>query len=219
MAEQIPFATNEFANNPEARCPCVLLLDTSGSMYGEAIKQLNNGLKAFDKELKQDELAMLRVEISIITFGPVRTIVDFISAKDFSPPILQASDLTPMGEAIQRGLKILEDRKGDYRENGINYYRPWIFLITDGEPTDDWKSAARMIHKGETDKKFAFFAVGVQGANMEILNKISHRQALSLDGLKFRELFSWLSHSLRSVSHSTPGDEISLESPKGWALL
>ena len=93
-------------------------------------------------------------------------------------------------------------------------------MITDGGPTDEWASAAQAVREGEASKQFAFFAIGVKGANLQILSQISSaRQPLSLEGLKFRELFSWLSSSLRSVSRSTPGTEVALESPKGWASV
>ena len=58
---------------------------------------------------------------------------------------------------------MVEERKREYRANGISYYRPWIFLITDGAPTDEWQAAANKVFQGEEDKKFAFFSIGVQG--------------------------------------------------------
>jgi uncharacterized protein YegL len=77
--------------------------------------------------------------------------------------------------------------------------------------------AAEQIKDGEAKKKFAFFAVGVQGANMEILNQISVREPLKLQGLKFRELFQWLSASMKAVSHSTPdAGSMKIEAPIGW---
>ena len=137
----------------------------------------------------------------------------------FYPPTLKAQGDTPMGEAIKLGMELVRQRKEEYRANGISYYRPWIFLITDGGPTDHWKSSATAVREGEAANSFAFFAIGVQGANMDILQQISVRQPLKLDGLRFRELFSWLSTSLRSVSRSTPGTEVPLQSPQGWASV
>lgn len=71
MSEQITFATSDFASNPEPRCPCILLLDVSGSMNGRPINELNAGLVTFRDELLADSLALKRVELGIVTFGPV----------------------------------------------------------------------------------------------------------------------------------------------------
>ena len=142
----------------EPRCACLLLLDTSGSMRGYAIDELNSGLQAFSEELKADALACKRVEVAMLTFGPVQVQCDFTSATQFSPADLQANGDTPIGEAIIHGLELLRARKNVYKAHGISYYRPWIFLITDGSPTDSWSNAARAIHDGERKKEFMLYA-------------------------------------------------------------
>lgn len=219
MSDQIVFGTTDFADNPEPRCPCLLLLDVSLSMQGQPIDELNAGLATFKDELAADALAMKRVEVGIVTFGPVQIALPFQGAADFYPPTLTAQWDTPMGAAIKQGLDLVRQRKDEYRANGISYYRPWVFLITDGGPTDEWQSAAAAVREGEASKSFAFFAIGVQGANLDVLQQISVREPLPLDGLRFRELFSWLSSSLRSVSRSTPGTEVPLQSPQGWTSV
>ena len=226
LSKQTPFGVDfsvaEFADNPEPRCPCVLLLDNSWSMNGHPITELNQGLATFKEELMADSLAVKRVEIAIVTFGPVQVVNEFQTAEHFTPPQLAAEKDTPMGQAIIRGLELLDQRKALYREHGIPFFRPWVFLITDGSPTDDWKSAAGEVRQGEEKRAFAFFAVGVEGANLDILQQVSVRQPLRLRGLRFRELFQWLSNSMRSVSRSVPGTEVLLANPTtpdGWASV
>jgi uncharacterized protein YegL len=216
QTEYVGFEASEFADNPEPRVPCVLLLDVSGSMSGAPIQELNDGLVTLKDTLLADSLASRRAEIAIVTFGGVvDTQQDFVTIDRFHPPTLISSGDTPMGRAIQTGIELVTSRKRIYQSNGISYYRPWIFLITDGSPTDEWQTAAHLVRQGEESKSFAFFAVGVEDAKLDILAKISVRAPLKLKGINFRELFLWLSQSMQSVSKSSPGDKVSIPTP-GW---
>ena len=211
----------EFATNPEPRCACVLLLDVSGSMAGKPIAALNEGLAAFARDLGGDSLARQRVEVAVVTFGGpgVEVVHEFVTAGQFEPRPLSSGGGTPMGSAIERALDMVDERKRQYRANGIVYYRPWVFMITDGEPTDDWRQAATRVHAAEEANGLAFFAVGVEGANAKVLSQIATRSPLMLQGLRFVELFVWLSQSQRTVSSSKPGDQTALPSVSGWAVV
>lgn len=214
--------TNIFADNPEDRCAVVLLLDTSASMTGDPIKELNAGIIKFKDELAADPLASKRVEIAIVTFGPVHVLQDFVTFEYFNPPVLEPQADTPMGSAIETALELLAKRKQTYKDHGIAYYRPWVFLITDGGPTDSWAEAARKVKAGESQNSFSFFCVGVKDARMDILEQIANRQPLKLKELRFHDLFVWLSSSLKSVSASMPGTPVTLPNPAtpdGWASV
>jgi uncharacterized protein YegL len=204
--------------NPEPRCACVLLLDVSGSMAGEPIGSLNEGITTFRNELVLDNLASKRVEVAVVTFGNgVKVAQDFVTVDKFQPPRLSASGETPMGGAINTALDMIENRKKAYRTNGISYYMPWVFMITDGQPTDMWEQAAKRLQSDVNGKHVTFFAVGVAGANMNVLRQISPRPPVSLQGLRFRDMFIWLSSSMSSIAKSRPGDQVELESILGWA--
>ncbi|WRH68715.1 MAG: VWA domain-containing protein [Planktothrix sp. GU0601_MAG3] len=213
----------EFAENPEPRCPCVLLLDTSASMQGVPIDALNDGLTAFRNDLIRDELAKKRVEVAIISFdNQVKIVQDFVTADQFEPPLLTAQGQTFMGTAINQSLDLVAARKLEYRNNGITYYRPWVFMITDGEPQGEpyrvTEEATRRIQEEEFKKQVAFFAVGVEGANLDKLAQIVQRTPLKLRGLDFREMFIWLSTSMQTVSHSKVDEQVALP-PPGWGTV
>jgi len=213
----------EFAENPEPRCPCVLLLDASGSMNGAPIDALNLGLRTFKDELNRDDIAKKRVEVAIITFSSdVRVVQDFVTADQLEPPTLTAQGLTHMGSGIHKALDLVQARKAQYRTNGVAYYRPWVFLITDGEPQGESDSvveqAAQRLKNEEENSRVAFFAVGVEDANIERLSQIVVRSPLKLRGLNFQEMFIWLSASMQRVSQSRPDEQVPLP-PPGWGTI
>ena len=191
-------------------------------MAGAPIDALNEGLATFKSEVYQDEIAALRVEVAIVTFGPVQLTQDFVTIDNFTSPRLVADGVTPMGEAIEYSLDLLEQRKVTYKNNGVQYYRPWVFLITDGEPQGEPDSlieqAAQRIKEDEDNKRVAFFAVGVEGANITRLSQIVTRSPLKLVGLNFQEMFIWLSASMQRVSQSRMDEQIPLP-PPGWGII
>jgi uncharacterized protein YegL len=217
----MPIGLPEFVENPEPRCPVILLCDTSGSMSGEPINALNTGLVAFQKDVYKDEIASLRVEVALVTFGPVRLTQDFVTIDNFTPPKLTADGVTPMGEAIEYALDLLEQRKEIYKANGVQYYRPWVFLVTDGAPTDSWQNAAYRIREAEAQRRLLFFAVGVEGADVDKLRQIAlpERPPVLLNGLDFSSMFQWLSTSMKRVSSSKVGAAMVSLPPVGWGQI
>jgi uncharacterized protein YegL len=213
----------EFAENPEPRCPCVLLLDTSGSMRGEPITALTQGLKSFKEDLVKDPLASRRVELAVVTFdNEVKVLQDFVTIDQFNPPELAAQGQTFMGSAIHKALDLIQARKTKYRTNGVAYYRPWVFMITDGEPQGEpdtvVQQASQRLKSDEANKRVAFFAVGVENANMTKLAELVVRTPVKLIGLNFVEMFVWLSRSMEKVAQSKTDEQVALP-PPGWGTV
>ena len=221
-------------NIEEAKLALALLLDRSSSMSNkignrEKIEELNEGLKALKDALMGDDKTRKRVEIAVITFGGYSEVntTDFLSVEDFEPQELEANGNTPMGAAILQGIKTVNKWKKTYWDIGITYYKPRIWLLTDGEPTDMrvgddlWNKVTKEVNEGEKVNHFTFCTMGVEGANVELLKKLSHRDEIS----KVREAFDgweWLLFSIRRSCPYHDGKELEqleLEETPKWGNL
>ena len=212
------------AENTSQRLPCVVVLDGSTSMAnGDAIGALNAGLKLLESDLKADDVARQRVRILVLRIGAphdVEIVTDWVDAIESEAPEIDANGATPLGAGVRRALDEIEAEKARYRDHGIPYNRPWLFVLTDGEPTDmDWGSAADECRAAEEAGHVSVFCVGVGQANMEKLARFSPRQPLALKGLAFREFFLWLSRSARAGSQSAPSENIQMAAPSDWAVV
>jgi uncharacterized protein YegL len=202
--------------NTERRCPVILLQDTSTSMRMN-MELVNQGLQALKADLQADLLASQRVEIAIVTFGPVRLVQDFVTADLWAPPRLYASGNTPLGEALKFALIELRSRKRAYREAGIPYYRPWIWVVTDGAPTDDYRNGVHDAQEEVRRGGLELFAIGTDNADFGVLSEISTpRSPIRLREAKYREMFLWLSQSLRPASRAIPGAPVNLPEMNEW---
>jgi uncharacterized protein YegL len=217
--EQLFDAGTEFVDNPDPRCPFVLLLDRSSSMAGAPLDALHQGLGAFAAELGKDPLARQRVEVAVVAFGgTVEVVQQFVPADRFVPPVLVPQGQTPLGTGLLQALDLIEARKSCYRAHGVSYSRPWLVLITDGmpqgEPWEVTRQAVRRVREVEAACAAALVAVGVEGANMKFLARLARNPPVALPGLRFAELFSWLSASAGRAAGSPADDQLALTPPE-----
>ena len=208
----------QFADNPEPRCPVAVIVDTSGSMQGRGIEAVNSSLEQFRVEITRDTLAMLRAEISLVTFNHTVSWYDFTPVRSFTPPMLRASGGTKISLAVNTALDLLDSRKQVYRENGISYFRPIALLLTDGRPEHDTPeeiaNARERLMIEEEDRRIAFFSFGVDGADINALSQLMppNRPPRHIgDSMQIAGLFQWLSNSVAKISTSNPGDRVRLE--------
>lgn len=215
----------EFADNPEARCSIVLILDVSGSMgWGASpIDTVNQALVKFQEIIREDSVTALRADVAIIEFDhEARVLMDFTNGTDFEAPTLTVKGGTNYSKAINLALDITEARKQSYREGGIAYYRSLAYFLTDGYPEHDndadLQQAAARLAEMEQNRSIAFFAFGVgqpgEPVNMTELNKLAPRTAIELTNMEQLDgSIQWLSRSVAAVSQSQPGDNIRLPEP------
>lgn len=202
-----------YDGNSEPRCPLMLLLDISGSMEGEPINALNQGLVKLARSLSADPITCNRVEVAVITFGgTVIKQTGFQRPEDFMPESYEADGGTPMGEAILTSLRLIEEQKAMYKSQGIEYYRPVMLAICDGKPTDEdtFAEAVEALREAEAKKKVSFYAVGVLGADMALLKSIHAANApVYLKGVEFTTMFKNLANSI--AAEPTDNDQIAVK--------
>ena len=255
MDSNLLLRQKDLVENPTPRVPVCLCLDTSGSMdavegdciqTGEKIfkdgrewnivtggttrlNELQKGVNLFYDAIREDEVAVYSAEISIVTFdSQAKCILDFANI-DRQPkvPQLYTNGDTYMGEGVNLALDLLERRKEEYKNAGVDYYQPWLVLMTDGVPNGNQNELERAISRTVNlvnQKKLTVFPIGIGNEDglMTTLNRFSpNRSALRLQGLKFKEFFTWLGKSVSRTSQSTPGEDVKLdiEGIKGWGTL
>ena len=220
------FDTTLDINNPVPRCPVILLLDTSGSMAGDPIRELNAGLKQFIFETANDEAGSMSVELEVITFDSrVNIAMPFTPICDVekNPAPLVANGMTCMGEALALAAKELDSRRKLYQANGIPAYKPWVVLMTDGGPNDSgWEIVADKMRNLAERKEITYIGVEIgKNADHATMCQImpKHKPMLArLDGLKFKAFFRWLSDSMSTVSNSalSDQDDLQLDDISAW---
>lgn len=201
------------AMDSSLKMPLCLVLDRSASMRvvttdgAMRINELNRNVRELLKFIKTDPKASKICDIAIVSFGDVKPTVEvqYSSIDDVYFQDLKASGRTPMGQAVEKAIDMLQDRREYYKEHGIEHYKPIMMLMTDGLPTDEYKAAAERCSSMVNKKQLKIYPVGIgNDFNNEILAKFSPlvkpKQIVDMKG--FMKLFELLSRS-----SSNPADD------------
>lgn len=199
------------------RLPVYLLLDCSESMVGEPFQAMTNGLNLLVNELRSNPMALETAALSIITFSSkakqVLPLTDLLAAQ--IPPLLMGS-----GTSLGLALRLLQDcmerevRKSSPTQKGD--YKPVVFIITDGEPTDEWKSTARHFYTAIQGKKANIICVACgRDASADMLRQVSET-VITIDHESpgsFKRFFQWVSATISTTSQKVQGDGAPIEAP------
>ena len=191
------YDTIEFADNPEARCSVVLILDVSGSMQGAPIDTVNRALVKFRDIIQEDTVTSLRADVAVVAFDEEAWVVqDFTNGTDFEPPVLSTYGGTNYSQAVNLALDLIETRKQSYRDGGIAYYRSLAYFLTDGIPNDEPADLARTatrLYQMEQDRGVAFFSFVISNGYEYVFN--------------FAELAAMLGVRVEDLARQAVGDQ------------
>jgi len=198
------------------RVMLVLCLDTSASMAGANIDKVNRGLADWATLLARDPYHRTSVEIALITFGKDGVVTwrgkvpqsyrdgsPFLIAAEFIPPVLQADGLTPMGEALRTSMDVISARKDKLKQDGTQFYCPLLWLVSDGEPNDDWVPLVQDLADAQARRRLLLFAVGVGAANQRVLQRLSPERNLHMDAFQIEDLLEMVTASVDRVRDGT----------------
>ena len=199
MSINIP--ENKSISSATKKLPCVILIDTSGSMSADQQK-LVNGMEELKKYLSDDEMACSSVEVSIVTFdNEARVAEPFGPINDLCIPSINCNGMTAMHAAVDIGLKTIDKRRSEYKQYGLSSYRPWMYM------------------RRQENQKLFFFPVAIGDTVDEKLLGSLHpdNEIFSIDRDRITKAFQWLSDSLSSVSGTKSGT-VTLSDPEDFGL-
>lgn len=208
------------------RLPVYLLLDCSGSMMGEPIEAVRQGVKALLSELRGDPQALETAYLSVITFdSKARQIIPLTELMSFKEPEINAGGATALGGALNVLYDCVNNEVRKSTETQKGDWRPLVFILTDGSPTDieTFREAAQRIKNMKAANIIACAAGS--NANTSYLKEITESVLMmnTLSAGDMAQFFAWVSGSIKMSSKTLdakPGAPIELPPPpQGFVVV
>ena len=239
MAKDI-IRIQDLLDNPDTHVPVCLCLDTSGSMMTTVggtltgrkkfidgteydvvtggitrLETLQKGIQLFYDAIYEDESARYAAEISIVTFDDEARVLTDFSRVEYNDvrepvPVLMTKDRTALGAGVNCALDRLEQRKQEYKDKGVDYYQPWLVIMTDGEnngSAQELDRARRRIHDLVKDNKLSVypFIIGTDEGIGTLASLSPKQKPMKIEVTQMKGLFRWLGKSIANVSSGSLG--------------
>jgi uncharacterized protein YegL len=213
------------------------IIEVDGKRYRSStegvsrIDKMNQGMKRLFAAIRSDEVAQYSTEISIVTFDKeAKCILDFANIeRQFNIPDLKAENYsqgnTFLGEGVNLALDILERRKQEYKESGVDYFQPWLILMTDGEANGSELVKLEAMNRLQTlleNKKIMVLPIVIgNDGGKETLEEFSTWTPVKLNDLKYEEFFEFMSNNLIARSRSSVGESMEslISGIRSWGEL
>jgi len=225
----------EQSRNKDQKCPVVLLLDTSGSMAGQPIDELNKALVKLKEDILNEPTLSSYLEIGIVAFDDdarVERAIDLISPET-ELPILNVGGVTNLLSGMNKAMEIVIDRLSFYKSIREHHFRPYIILFTDGAPTNTTEEIEQLdqtIQMMSDEKRFVFIPFGLGNADMHLLSKLAAQNAYQklnnkavayrmTNEIKFSSVFEFVSASISSVINQEGRETVQLPPDVAEAVI
>jgi uncharacterized protein YegL len=179
------------------KLPVYLLLDCSGSMMGEPIEAVKNGVQVMVSTLRNNPQAIETAFISVITFdSSARQLIPLTELSNFQMKDIQATGTTSLGDALKVLSTSIDNEVAKTTPETKGDWKPLVFIMTDGLPTDDWKSGLVEFQKRKAGIVVACAAGN--NADTDVLKQITEN-VVSLetaDTQSIGKFFQWVTASI-----------------------
>lgn len=179
------------------RLPIYLLLDTSGSMSGEPIEAVKNGVQVMISSLRQNPQAIETAFLSVITFdSAAKQIIPLTDLGAFQMVDIRATGTTSLGDALKVVSQCIDNEVAKTTAETKGDWKPLVFIMTDGIPTDDWQSGLKEFQKRKT--AYTVACAAGSGADINVLKQITEN-VVSLDtadSQSIAKFFAWVTASI-----------------------
>lgn len=220
----------DLLDDPVQRLPICFCLDLSGSMRKlNKFGLLKEAVETFSKLIMSDPKAKESAEVAVICFNNEFKVIREFSRVD---DVITLGDVAPMNQtlisgAVNKALELLNARKKEYFKTGVEYYQPWLVIISDGLPGDDCTKIKKKIYELEENRKLTVFSIPIIPSTLEDSKKIAVKEFMDgfsvnksqeVDSKKIVELFKWFSKSVSLSVRSIDQHTTVVDSNKNWKL-